>query len=143
MKYLTLIFLALLAITASARPYNPSEEIAMEATTFQHMDDVHISGAGAVDEPGPPVPYASAVGVVGDVVPPEDVQPAVGGLDIALLASGDNALVDEEPVTVATRLAVEAWVGAGINQPQVQPGRPRVPDGVRRAHHDGGKQDTG
>ena len=138
MKFLTPIFLALLALTA-----NPSENIATEATVFQRMDDVHISGAGAVDEPGPPVPYASADGVVGVVEPPEEVKPALGGLLIAPLASHEYLPVDEVTVAVATGPEGFARVFTGINQPQVQPGRPRVPDGVRRAHHVGGKQDTG
>ena len=98
--------------------------------------------------PGPPVPYAydggSAAGVVAVVEPPEDVQPALCGLLIAPLASHEYLPVDEVTMAVATGPESFARVFAGVEQPQAAlPGRLRPPGGVRRAHHDGGEQDTG
>ena len=119
-----------------------------EARKIPRTDD-GLSGCGTgiisiagVLSPSEPAGVSSA-GVVAIVEPPKEVQPALGGLLIAPLASHDNLSVDEVTVTVASGAEGLAGVSAGVQQPQAAlPVRLRPPDVVRRAHRDGGNQDT-
>ncbi len=150
-RYLLPILLACLALTAAATPYTPSEETAMDARQILHTGDgLLIVGTDAAGIAG--ASFLPVAGVVADVsaagvavvVPPEDVQPAIGGLLIAPLAGHDNLPVHEVTVVAATGPEGFAGVFAGVQQPQaLEPDRLRVPDVIRRAHYDGGEQDTG
>ena len=139
MKYITPIFLALLAMTANATPHTPTPKIATEATKIQYIDDVYMLGAGAIDDPGPPVPYAlnalldnGALPGVGDIIQAQSPAPVSEGLGVAALPGVGDPVVNPPQKDITGSAADGAGIYVVVRQPDVLPPDRIVPGGQGR-----------